>query len=426
MAKLTRVGLAESKKARQNLGTDDNLSKLVELNGNYRIFARMFDTNAGRLDDAGMPMEPNWDLLSIARLGRTADYDICGTSFIVYDDTMAELDDETGKPVDLVGLDPWKRIGTVLHAAQASREKKNAEAEAERTARDLGEDIDSAALKQKLDAIDLKYFGGKIGDKTIMAEVQPPLSKFVWKTLTQIALVPMATQNGQLTPQWKNARYAILEISSTRDNQIRAAVNNRDYYTPGSEFIELAYAYTGANKNEAGRSAALTGVAESLRLSKVFPDSWKSDGKSFVEGIAKGSTPEDTANLMANRSKALSRKTDPQSVITSMRKYFATNKALAVSIDFEADSTKYAAIDLIDSGLLDIVPNVKEKIAAIADEQRKNRGKSEPEMTEEEVAEEESNARAIQAMGQADATQSLQSIMNGIGEGEDLLASDDL
>lgn len=424
MAKLSKVGLQESKKARQNLGTDDNLSKLVELNGSYRIFARMFNTTEGCEDENGNPLEPAWDMLSIARLGRTADYNVCGTSFIVYDDSMAMLDDETGKPVDLVGLDPWKRIGAVLHAAQATREKKNAEAEAERTARELGEDIDSGALKKKLDEIDLKYFGGKVGDKNIMAEVQPPLSKFVWKTLTQIALVPL---DGSGVPQWKNARYGILEISSTRDNQIRTAINNKDYYTPGEEFIELSYVYAGANKNEAGRSAALTGVAKSLRLETVYPELWASSGKNFVNGIVKGSTAEDTANLMANRSKSLSRKTDPNSVVTSIRKYFATSKALAAAIDIEADTTKYAAIDLIDSGLLDIVPGVKEKIAKLADEQRKARGQNaEEDVTEEEKKEAASDAQAIAAMGAADSTNSLKQIMENIGEGDDILASDDL
>lgn len=422
MASLTRVGLRESERAKQNLGSDQSLASHMELNCKYRIFARMYNTTELLPEADRIGMDDEWDLLTVARLGRTADRNVCGTSFIVYDDTMATIDDETGKPVDLVGMEPWKRICRILHAAAAMREKKNAEAEAERTARELLENVDEKSLKSKLDEIDIKYFGGEVAGKKIMPDVQPGLSGFQWKTLTQVAVVKLDTQG---VPQWKDAFYAILEISKTKSNQLKAAINNKDYYTPGDEFIELSYDYTGETKKVAGQSAALQGVAESLKLSKQYPELWEKYGKNFVNGIVKGKNPIDTSARMANRSMALSIKTDPSVVITNIRKYFATNKALAGSIDMESDETKRVSVDLIESGILDTVPAIKEKVMKLAEERKAAVATGEEqEFTEEEQAKQATEAQAIAALGEADNKTALQDIMNTIGEGDDLLADD--
>lgn len=428
MAKLKRFGMEEGARAKQNLGQDSSLSQVMELGNTYRIFARMYDS-------VNLVMKPvsdpdavqKWDLLTASRLGRTADYDVCKTGFIVYDETMAELD-ENGKPIDLVGLEPWKRICNVLYEAAALREKKNVEAEAERTARELGEEVDVATLAGKVKEIEQAYFGGKVGDRNIMPTKKRALSKFVWKMLCQVAVVKL---DGNGVPQWGTAKYAIMEMSKIKTNQLRAIRDNASFYTPGDSFIEMSYTYTGATKQEAGQSAALTGVAKNMRLSEQYPREWETLGKNFVDGIVYDEDPEKCSDMMVARSGDLSRRTDPTAVISAIRNYLATNKALAGSIDVESDTLKYAAIDLIDSGLLDSVPQVKAKIKVVADEQRKKHGIiSAEEVSEENVddkiaQEEQQDAAALAAMENMKGAQSLEQVMEAIGD-EDILAGDDL
>ena len=126
MASLTANSLRSGKRAKDAQGSDPHLSKVVELNGKYRLFFRPWVLEDGIVDVAAA-MVP----------GRTCDLDICGTTFIPYTKDMY-TEDESHQIDDKTGLKAWARIAKVIHDAQCIREKKNAEAEAQRTAHTRG------------------------------------------------------------------------------------------------------------------------------------------------------------------------------------------------------------------------------------------------------------------------------------------------
>ena len=135
MSSITANSLRSGKRAKDAQGSDPHLSEVVELNGKYRLFFRAVYNPEEGLTDIAAAMVP----------GRSCDYEICGTRFIPYTKEMYKLV-EGDVPDDLTGLKSWARIARVLHDAQYTREKKNAEAEARRTAEELQQPIDQLSL----------------------------------------------------------------------------------------------------------------------------------------------------------------------------------------------------------------------------------------------------------------------------------------
>ena len=92
MASITANSLRSGKRAKDAQGSDQHLSKVVELNGKYRIFFRTWPTEDGLVDIAAA-MVP----------GRSCNFDICGTGFIPYTKDMYSID-ETHQIDDNTGL----------------------------------------------------------------------------------------------------------------------------------------------------------------------------------------------------------------------------------------------------------------------------------------------------------------------------------
>lgn len=368
MSSIIAGTLRQGKKARDKQGSDDHLSKVVELNGKYRLFFRTIELP----DEDGNPSGER-DIAVAVVPGRSLDYNVCGASFIAYDSTMCDISTD-GAIQDKTGLGAWARIARVLHQAQCMREKKNAESEATRAASDLGKPVDQVKLAQALEGIELKYNGGRAADGTRIAPKLAPAISGVQQKMTTQLLVVKLLPNG--APDFANAKYAVLEISNARMNELLSLIDNPDYFDNTSDYFEVGYDYIGADKAAAGRAAKFQGIAATLQLKNQFPDEWAKHGEALVNGIAKGNTIEETAEVMKSRNRNLKVAHTPNEIISSMKKWCANNSAIFASIDYESEDTQRAAKDFITSNLLDAIPVVKEKFQNLVAEQGKEQEES--------------------------------------------------
>ena len=363
MASLTANSLRSGKRAKDAQGSDPHLSKVVELNGKYRLFFRPWVLEDGIVDVAAA-MVP----------GRTCDLDICGTTFIPYTKDMY-TEDESHQIDDKTGLKAWARIAKVIHDAQCIREKKNAEAEAQRTAQELGQPLDQVSLSRNLEGIEIKYHGGKAADGTNLApKERPAISGMQQKLSTQLLVVKLLPTG---MPDWKNAKYAVLELSNQRINELIAILDDPNYCNPNSSYIEVGYDYIGADKQAAGRAAKYQGIVASMGLATVDPTGWASAGEKLVAGIANGTTLDEVAEIMRSRNRNLKGGKGPNDIITSMKTWLAKNAAIYGSIDFEAENVEWAAKDFLDAHLVDGLPAIKEQFEKLVAKQEAKKASGE-------------------------------------------------
>jgi hypothetical protein len=282
---------------------------------------------------------------------------------------------ESGELKDKTGLDSWARIARVIHQAQCLSEKKNKEAEAQRTAAELGKSIDQVALAKALEGIELKYNGGKTANgKKINPDKSPAISGLQQKMTTQVLVVKMLPDDK--TPDWKSAQYAVLELSNAKMVELIAIEDNSDYFHDDKTYLEVGYNYIGTDKKSAGQSASFQGIANSLSLEESDPLGWASSGKALVDGLVVGKTIEDTAELIKSRNRNLKSSHTPAEVVTAFKKWCSTNDSIFGSINYEDDATKRASKDFLDSHLLDTIPVVKKRFEELLAEKEAEEGKS--------------------------------------------------
>ena len=183
---------------------------------------------------------------------------------------------------------------------------------------------------------------------------------------TQLLVVKM---NPDGTPDFRNAQYAVLELSNQRMNELLAIVDNPSYFDNNSTYFEVGYDYLGADKKAAGKAAKFQGIAKSLSIESMFPDIWAQQGKALVDGLANGRTIEETAEIIKSRNRNLKGGNTPAEVISAFKKWYASNAAIFGSIDYEDETTGRAAKDFLNSHLLDTIPTVKTKFEELVADQ---------------------------------------------------------
>lgn len=388
MANWTGGSLREGAKIRNSQGGDQSLSKLVELGGNYRLFFRAFvdEIPVRDEDDNIVDTERVGNIRAAVVPGRTGDYEIIGTSFIPYTDDMYDRDEITGAPIDKTPLGDWARIARVLFEAQCTREKRNAEAEAERTAKDAEQQVDVVSLNRALEGIELKYHGGKAANgKDIMPDVSPAISSnIVFKISTRIALVKL---NGQGVPDWKNAKYSVFEISKSRTDELITLLDNAQFFDMNTDYLEVGYSYVGTDKKEAGKNAKFQGIAKTMSLETMFPNEWNAIGKDFVRNIAVG-MPQDQVDFMKSRNRAFKSGKTPSDAIQAYRKWCSTNQAVFTCINFDDEGLGRTAHLFLDNHLVDKMAKTKERFEKLAAENaaKKNASSTSSEATADETA----------------------------------------
>ena len=353
MASILSTSLLGGKKINESAGSDKHLSKVVELGGNYRLFLRKVETEYGQ------------DLAAGLVPGRALNGDVFKAGFVPFKKGMFEAD-EQGNIKDLTGLDGWARMARVLHDAQCIREKKNAEAEAERSASELGVPVDQIALKRTLDGIEEKYHGGETanGDR-IYPKVQPLISGIKRKMTTRIGVVKLGPTGA---PDWKGATYAIWELSNSRIQELANILAEANYVNMGRDYIEVGYMYQGADKKTAGKNAKLDGIVQAMSLETMYPQEWEAAGKKFVQDLTSGSNPDDIADFLISRNRNLKGGKTPKDIISTFKLWCANNAAVFSSIDYSSEYVEWAAKDFLESHLVDSLPKVKESFEKIAAE----------------------------------------------------------
>lgn len=363
--------LRQGQKARDKAGSDDHLSKILELNGKYRIFFKKFLIPD---EDTGEPTQ-DADIRAAVVPGRVCDYEVVGTSFIPYTADMLEYDNETGSIRDLTNLEGWARISRVLFEASCIRAKKNAEAEAERTAAELQKPVDQLSLQKALEKIEMQYHGGEGPDgKQIMPTKSPAISGIKWKVSTRIAVVKMKADG---SPDWKNAKYATYEVGKTKNDVLLGLLESREYCNLANDYLEVQYDYIGADKKAAGQSASFGGVTyDKLSLEVLYPEDWAKFGRKFIDGIITATDEESISTYLRARNRSLKNGGSVKGIIESYRKWLAQNQAVYGSIDFENEFTSRAAADFLENHLLDGLDSLKAKMEALAEENAKQRNKA--------------------------------------------------
>lgn len=403
-ASTLRAGLALKSKQ----GFDNRLSKIVELNNNYRLFMRvskvLVDEDAGTyVIDPMVPTTP----------GRPGDWEIIGTSFIPFNSSQVEFD-ETDNIIDLTGLNKWARIARVLFEAQCTREKKAAEAEQRRVSEETGRPLDAVALKDAIEGIELKYHGGKAANgKKINPDKSPAIGSIVYKMTAQVLVVKLDATSA---PDWNGAQCAVWELSKSRAEEIINICSTLDYVDEENMIVELGYSYTGSDKKSAGQNASLQGIADSLSLRVKYPDLWESVGKNKIDMLVKGATDDATADLIASRNANLSGRVSPTEAIVNFKKWCSDNAATLASIDLEADITKAAAPDFLENHLLDTVPKIKANFEKLVAE---NASKDAP--TEAPATSADDENLKIVAGIEGTATKTLSEVMSAVGTNDSLI-----
>ena len=355
MASIIASTLRAGKKARDKQGWDDHLSKVVELNGKYRLFFRTCEVEPGVRDIAVAAVS-----------GRSLDYDVTGSTFIAYNKDMCTTD-ETGTITDNTELPSWARIARVIFDAQCNREIKALEMEAENTAKSLNVPINTVELQKAINGVDLTYHGGKADDGTKIPPKKHPAISGLQQKMTTSLLVVKLLPDGK--PDWEHTKQAVLELSNSRVNELITLSENPAYFRNDLDYLEIGYDYIGADKQAAGRAAKFQGISAELSLAKLYPDSWESHGKKLVEALPNSSSIDDIAELMVSRNRNLKASRTPSEIVSAIKKWCATNTAIFASIDFEDDNVKRAAKDFISGNILEGLPGIKEKFESIIQEE---------------------------------------------------------
>lgn len=340
----TGGGLRGGIKVKESQGSCQSLSKVVTLGGKYRLFFPIFERD-------GIV-----DVVAATMAGRKLDRDILKKSFVPITNFEQSA---TGRIIDKTGLDSYARIAHVIHKSNEKAEKEAAEREAKVDADKLGVAVDQAALKQKLHEIEVAYEGDNSNkDNPIYATKNPIVGSLVTEIATECLVVPMQNE----APQWDKAQVASVSVSTTKQTQLMALLEDDNYARVHPDFLEVSYVYAGKSKAEAGRAATFQGISADLSLKTKYADLWEKQGVQALKRVSR--TEEAVASKNYNMSSAVT----PEEVMTSFKSYCAKTPAIFANMDWEADETKRAAKDMIDKN---VVPEqytaVRQRLAELVD-----------------------------------------------------------
>lgn len=340
--------LSGGMKLQKQQGYDKSLSQALTLGTDNRLFFKLV------MNDEG-----GYEIPAASIAGRNLSWEKLKLGFLVEDGDMIELTD-SGKLIDKTGLSSWVNIAYLLRDAECVYEKESAEDKAKRDAEKIGVPIDQIELAKTLEGIELRYHGGEAADGTRISPKEALLvSPLRVYTYIQCLLVPMDKTGA---PDWKSAQSCSLDIKNKKAQQLFDLLSKPEYVNTDDMVLEVGYAYKGEDKQKAGQAASFQGISKDTSIKTLYPEDWAKYGVKKLEDLF-----TDAEMIIAKNGNANSRTTIAD-VISAIRKYCATNLGVLASIKFEKDETKKAAKDLIEFGLLDAVPKIKELAMSVVEE----------------------------------------------------------
>lgn len=358
MAKLLGTALRTGKKFKTGSATLPSLTKDLIPGKTYRLFTRTYEVDG----------QATKEVLLAQVAGRKLDKEICGVSYYAFSESQIDISDD-GVITDKTEFTKWSRIMRVIFDARCQSEKDEAKRKALEVAERTGQQVDELALIRKYDAIDRKYYGSKEENRTIYATEKPAIQSLGVTAIAEFLLVPL-DETGR--PIFKDASYRVRELSNTLRDQLAKLSSDPNYNNPANDYMEIAFTFgsaeDGNDRAAAGRKSTYNGVAQSLSISAMYPDLWEKEGKALVDGLCSGlKDPEEAAGAIISHDFNTARTSAVADVITAITKWCSNNLILFGSIDYKADRTKYAAKDLIESGLVNTMPKVMSSLQELVE-----------------------------------------------------------
>ena len=218
--------------------------------------------------------------------------------------------------------------------------------------------------------------------------------------MTTRALVIKTNPDG--SPDYKNAKYATIELSDQKKNELIGILADPKNVDPTKDYLEVSYSFVGKDKDEAGRAAKFSAVNPTLYLEHEYPTEWQKTGKAMMENIATGKDVDAMAEMMMSKNRSLRFAKGPKDIVANLNVWLAKNEAVFGSIKMDDEATGWAAKDIIDEGLVDSVPLIKSQLQELADKAAQDAKNSESDAETPEVAEptpeEIDHAEATKAM----------------------------
>lgn len=390
--------LSGGMKLQKQQGYDKSLSQALTLGTDNRLFFKLIKNDEG-----------GYEIPAASIAGRNLNWDKLKLGFLVEDGDMIELTDG-GKLIDKTGLSAWVNIAYLLRDAACVDEKESAEDKAKRDADKIGVPIDQVELSKTLEGIELRYHGGEAADGTRISPKENLLiSPLRVYTYIQCLLVPM-DKNG--APDWKNAQSCSLDVKNKKAQQLFDLLSKPQYVNADDMVLEVGYSYKGEDKQKAGQAASFQGISTDTSIKTLYPDDWNKYGVKKLEDLF-----TDAEMIKAKNGNANSR-TTVADVISAIRKYCATNLGVMACINFEKDEAKKAANDLVEFGLLDSVPKIKQMAMSVVETSSEE--KESTEATAEEAAEQEAMQNMKDGkMAQATTLTEMQAAAGPSGFGDD-------
>lgn len=364
--KIAKGGLKAERKARAAAMGDKTFKEAVDLGYDYRAFFRVTKIDCGEVDEFGNPILE--DDLACARVPmRQGNFEKIKIANIRITDCE---EDETGVVTDKSPLVGLGHICRVLHEAECKSEKAEAEERAKSTAAKLGENIDPVALSKELDNIQTKYFGkpAENGLPAVMPTIAPLLSGHRVKILAEAVIVRLDAKDG--SPVLDKTFVTGIELNGKKCTKLLECMENASYYgyLPAEDgnggYIEVAFAYKGATRQEAGRGADYNPISRDVSLSTQFPEQFKEIKAKFLNNLV-----DDPELIVRRHPTSRMAKDDYNLVIEEVKKYVANHRMILTYLDFESDAVKRTAKTFLDYKMADSAESIKVKLADIAKEQ---------------------------------------------------------
>lgn len=359
--KLLKGGLTGALTMELSKNGTKNLSKDLVPGTKYRIFFR----KVGKTE-----------LLVASTFGRSLDYKALGGSFMGFEDSEIEYNEETQTWKDLTNISSLCRMARVLHKAACERETRETIDRIKKEAEELGQKINEVTIAEAARRLRVKYFGDSDVKPAVIPEVKQVISGVTTPHIIEAYAIPL-TSTG--TPEFTKGFVGTVELKSNKIRSLAAILQDPAYNMQDRDFLEVGFDYLGKDKAEAGRNASYNGIAESLTLESMFKDAWDANKDDIFNRLSK--TEEEVFNRCVMFKFAMSAK----DVVAAFNKYVSTQGLTLTCIDFESEDTIKAAEDFLELDAVKHAPKILTKFGEIA--AKKKADAAPADQAEAEVAE---------------------------------------
>lgn len=338
---------------------------------------------------------------------------------------------ESGKTFDRGPCATYARISRILYDARYKRDCEAAEVQMVTDAKTMGTTINPVTLNDALTVIKEKYYGVKKNGINVppneTAAIQPfKICMYTAGILTELDkdLRPDENSdqkgfcmelNGPKTTQLlaavskatieRKEKLTALKIKKAEGVELTEEEKNYKHCLDRG-FIEVEYAYNGATKQLAGKSAAFIYCGEASDSTEYkFKEFWKKSKNSILPRLI-----YDVETMMA-KNNTLSRSATLDKVRAAFFEYCSKEAVLSAYVNLEDDSVKRSAGDILSLDVFGANKAFTQRLQEIVDS--KSGVTNEEELTEEEQVADDAVQGVMKAI--SGGRTSLEEVLNAAG-----------